>query len=76
MAGRSCEAVVDTVRDCVLAGVWLARAVRRPDADQRRGLAVDGCGCVDVDLFLRLNFAQRITANSELARTRGIRLSN
>lgn len=53
LSGPQLEAVVDTVGDCVLVCVWLARAVRGPDADQCRGLAVDDCGCVDGDLFLR-----------------------
>ena len=75
-SGPQLEAVVDVVRDCVLVCVLLSRAVRGPDADQCHGLAVDGCGCADGDSFLRSGFARRITANSELARTRGIRLSN
>ena len=75
-SGPQLEAVVDMVRDCVLVCVLPSRVVRGPDADQCHGLAVDGCGCVDGDSLLRPDFARRITANSELVRTRGIRLSN
>ena len=53
LSGPQLEAVVDTVGDCVLACMWLARAVCGPDADQCRGLAVDGCGCVDGDSLFR-----------------------